>query len=434
MMTTVTIVLAALAALLVIGTPIAYTLGFAGALGLLLILGVEPTLGILQTTPYRTTSNFLLATVPMFMLMAEFMARSGISHSIFQAANALVGRLRGGLAMATVLSSAVLAAISGSSTASTAAMASVALPQMRRFGYDDRLSLGTIAVAGTLSIMIPPSIPLVLYGVITETSIGRLLIAGIIPGLMTAFGYCLTIWLLVRLNPGIAPDTADSRTEGLARAVFASNGAWDGLLLSLVVIGGIYTGVMTPTEASAVGAFGAFCIALGIRRVGARPIYEAISSAARISGVIFLIVVGAMVFSYFLSASQVSSQLVTWAGGLDVSPYFLLLVILLVYLVLGFFMDQLAILFLTLPLLFPLVKTLGFDAVWFGVIVTKTVEIGLLTPPLGMNVFVASSCTGVPVEKIFRAVIPFLITELIILALLVAFPILALWLPGLMRG
>jgi len=434
MTTVVAIVLAALAALLVIGTPIAYTLGFAGALGLLLILGVEPTLGILQTTPYRTTSNFLLATVPMFMLMAEFMARSGISHSIFQAANALVGRLRGGLAMATVLSSAVLAAISGSSTASTAAMASVALPQMRRFGYDDRLSLGAIAVAGTLSIMIPPSIPLVLYGVITETSIGRLLIAGVIPGILTAFGYCATIWLLVKLNPEIAPDTAQSRTNGFAKAVFAANGAWDGLLLSIVVIGGIYTGIMTPTEASAVGAFGAFCIAVGIRRVGPKPLYEAISSAARISGVIFLIVVGAMIFSYFLSASQVSSNLVSWAGSLDVSPYFLLAVVLVVYLLLGFFMDQLAILFLTLPLLFPLIKALGFDAVWFGVIVTKTVEIGLLTPPLGMNVFVASSCTGVPVEKIFRAVLPFLFVEVLILAALVAFPALSLWLPGLMRG
>lgn len=434
MTTVVAIVLAALAALLVIGTPIAYTLGFAGALGLLLILGVEPTLGILQTTPYRTTSNFLLATVPMFMLMAEFMARSGISHSIFQAANALVGRLRGGLAMATVLSSAVLAAISGSSTASTAAMASVALPQMRRFGYDDRLSLGAIAVAGTLSIMIPPSIPLVLYGVITETSIGRLLIAGVIPGILTALGYCATIWLLVRMNPEIAPDAAQSRTSGFAKAVFAANGAWDGLLLSIVVIGGIYTGLMTPTEASAVGAFGAFCIAVGIRRVGPKPLYEAISSAARISGVIFLIVVGAMIFSYFLSASQVSSNLVSWAGSLDVSPHFLLVVVLIVYLLLGFFMDQLAILFLTLPLLFPLIKALGFDAVWFGVIVTKTVEIGLLTPPLGMNVFVASSCTGVPVEKIFRAVLPFLFTEVLILAALVAFPALSLWLPGLMRG
>ncbi len=434
MIASVSLVAVALAVLLAIGTPIAYTLGFTGALGLILVLGIEPALGVLQTTPNRTTSSFLLATVPMFMLMAECMARSGISFSLFQAANVLVGRLRGGLAMATILSSAVLAAISGSSTASTAAMASVALPEMRRFGYDDRLSLGAIAVAGTLSIMIPPSIPLVLYGVITETSIGRLLIAGIVPGLLTAFGYCMTIWLLVKLTPSIAPDASLSRKQSLGVAIFGKDGAWDGLLLSLVVLGGIYSGFMTPTEASAVGAFGAFCIALGIRRVGPKALYEAVGSASRVTGVIFLIVVGAMVFSYFLSASQVSNDLVTWARGLDVSPYLLLSVILLVYLVLGFFMDQLAILFLTLPLVFPLIKVLGFDAVWFGVIVTKTVEIGLLTPPLGMNVFVASSCTGVPVERIFRAVMPFLVAEIVLLVILVAFPAISLWLPGLMRG
>ncbi|MCP1335469.1 TRAP transporter large permease [Futiania mangrovi] len=421
-----------LAGLITVGTPIAFSMAISGAIGLWLVLGPMAVLGVLQNTSYRSTASFLLVTVPMFMLMAEFMSRSGIATGIFQAANAFLRKVKGGLAIGTVVANAVMAAISGSSTATTAAMASVALPEMRRHGYDDRLSLGVISVSGTLAIMIPPSIPLILYGVITETSIGKLLIAGILPGLLTAVGYCVAIWLMVWLRPEIAPTPKDEPSTPTVRPVRQVIGAWDGLLLAGIVLGGIYSGAITPTEASAIGALGAFLIAVFYRRIGIKGLTGAIDSATRICGVIFLIVIGAMIFSYFLSASQVSRNLVLWVEQIDQPVMILFCILLVVYICLGFFMDQLAILFLTLPLFFPLVMSWEMDPIWFGIIVTKTVEIGLITPPLGMNAYVAASATGAPIEKVFRAIFPFFIVDVVILIILVAFPQISLWLPGMM--
>ncbi len=421
-----------LAILIAIGTPIAFSMGISGALGLWLVLGTVPLLGVLQTTSYRSTASFLLATVPMFMLMAEFMNRSGIATGIFKAANAFLHNVKGGLAIGTVIANAVMAAISGSSTATTAAMASVALPEMRRHGYDDQLSLGVISVAGTLAIMIPPSIPLVLYGVITETSIGKLLIAGILPGLLTAAGFCFAIWFMVKLKPEMAPLNINTDAQPAKRPMRLLLGAWDGILLATIVLGGIYTGAITPTEASAIGAAGAFLIAVAYRRIGLSSVLKSLDSATRICGVIFLIVVGAMIFSYFLSASQVSRDLVLWVDQIDQPVMILFCILLLVYVCLGFFMDQLAVLFLTLPLFFPLVMSWEMDPIWFGIIVTKTVEIGLITPPLGMNAYVAASATGVPIEKVFRAIWPFFIVEIFILVILVAFPQISLFLPSMM--
>lgn len=425
------IVFALLAVLISTGTPIAYSMGVSGALGLWMVLGFGPMSGILQTTPYRSSASFLLATVPMFLLMAEFMSRSGISSGIFQAANAFLYRARGGLAQATLLANAFMAAISGSSTATTAAMASVALPEMRKHGYDDDLSLGVISVSGTLAIMIPPSIPLVLYGVITETSIGKLLIAGIIPGILTAIAYAILIWYKVKRRPEIAPSIThlENKPENPAREVVR---AWDGIFIATIVLGGIYSGAFTPTEASAIGALGTFLIAIFYRRIGMKGLFSAFASATNISGAIFLIVVGAMIFSYFLSATQVSRGLITWVEELNQPVILLLCILLLIYVLLGCFMDQLAILFLTLPLFFPLVMSWGMDPVWFGIIVTKTVEIGLITPPLGMNAYVAAGATGAPVTRIFKAIMPFLAVDILILMLLVAFPVLSLFLPSLM--
>lgn len=425
-------VFALMAILITVGTPIAFSMGISGALGLWLVLGTVPLLGVLQTTSYRSTASFLLATVPMFMLMAEFMSRSGIATGIFRAANAFLRNVKGGLAIGTVIANAVMAAISGSSTATTAAMASVALPEMRRHGYDDRLSLGVISVSGTLAIMIPPSIPLVLYGVITETSIGKLLIAGIVPGILTAIGYCVAIFVIVKIWPETAPTVKVNKSEPAVKPVREIAGAWDGFLLAGIVLGGIYSGAITPTEASAIGAAGAFLISVFYRKIGVRPVLESLESATRICGVIFLIVVGAVIFSYFLSASQVSRNLVLWVDSIDQPVMVLFCILLLVYICLGFFMDQLAVLFLTLPLFFPLVMSWELDPIWFGIIVTKTVEIGLITPPLGMNAYVAASATGAPIEKIFRAIVPFLIVDIIILIILVAFPQLSLWLPSMM--
>jgi len=428
----IALVFSLLAILIAVGTPIAFSMAISGGLGIWMVLGGLPVLGILQTTSYRSTASFLLVTVPMFMLMAEFMSRSGIAAGIFQAANAFLRNVRGGLAIGTVIANAVMAAISGSSTATTAAMASVALPQMRRHGYDDRLSLGVISVSGTLAIMIPPSIPLVLYGVITETSIGKLLIAGIIPGLMTAAGYCIAIWVMVALRPKIAPKSDAGAVVTSYKPMRDVVGAWDGILLAAIVLGGIYSGAITPTEASAIGASGALLISVFYRRVGLKGILDALDSATRICGVIFVIVMGALVFSYFLSASQVSRNLVEWVGSIDAPVTILFCILLLIYICLGFFMDQLAILFLTLPLFFPLVVAWEMDPIWFGIIVTKTVEIGLITPPLGMNAYVAASATGAPIEKVFRSIMPFFLVDVIVLIILVSFPGLSLWLPSMM--
>lgn len=428
----IAVVFVLLTGFIAVGAPIAFAMAISGGLGIWMVLGGLPALGILQTTSYRSTASFLLVTVPMFMLMAEFMSRSGIATGIFQAANSFLRNVRGGLAIGTVIANAVMAAISGSSTATTAAMANVALPEMRRHGYDDRLSLGVISVSGTLAIMIPPSIPLVLYGVITETSIGKLLIAGIVPGLLTALGYCIAIWIMVALRPAIAPRPDPKKADAARRPMRDIVGAWDGLLLAGIVLGGIYSGAITPTEASAIGASGAILISIFYRRIGLNGILGALDSATRICGVIFLIVMGALVFSYFLSASQVSRNLVEWVSGINQPVMILFCILLLIYICLGFFMDQLAILFLTLPLFFPLIVSWELDPIWFGIIVTKTVEIGLITPPLGMNAYVAASATGAPVEKVFRSIMPFFLVDVIILAILVAFPGLSLWLPSMM--
>jgi tripartite ATP-independent transporter DctM subunit len=304
---------------------------------------------------------------------------------------------------------------------------------MRRHGYDDRLSLGVIAVSGTLAIMIPPSIPLVLYGVITETSIGKLLIAGILPGLLTAFGYIAAVLIMVTRNPKIAPNIKQVEREPQSRnPIKEIVGAWDGILLAGIVLGGIYSGAITPTEASAIGAIGALAISVVYRRMNLKTVLQSLDWATRVSGVIFLIVVGAVIFSYFLSASQVSRSLVEWVDQIDQPVIVLLCILLVVYICLGFFMDQLAVLFLTLPLFFPLIVSWDLDPIWFGIIVTKTVEIGLITPPLGMNAYVAASATGAPIEKIFRAILPFFLVDVVILGILVAFPEISLWLPSLM--
>ncbi len=414
---------------LAIGTPVAFALGIAGAIGLWLVNGFDLVGGILQTTPYSSAASFVLTTVPMFILMAELASVSGMTRDIFIASYRWLGHIRGGLAIATVVACAGMAAISGSSTASAAAMAKTTIPEMRKYKYNDSLSAGVVAVAGTLAIMIPPSIILILYGIMTEVPIGPLLIAGIIPGLMTALGYIGSIYLWVTQRPELAPTI---KAFTMKERVSSLRTIWPMLLLILVILVSIYTGAVTPTEAGAIGSFVAFILTMIISKINFPEIKEALGRTAITTSMIFLIIIGAMIFGYFLTYTQVTQGLISFVGGLEVNRWVIMAIVITIYLILGCIMDQLAILFLTVPLTFPLAMSLGFDPIWFGIVITKTAEIGLVTPPLGMNVYVTSSAANVPIDVAFRGTGRLLIIEFMSLLVLLAFPRICTWLPGIM--
>lgn len=421
-------ILILLLALIVLGMPIAFALAVSGTLGLVTHVGMAPMLGVLQTTPYRTAASFLLSTIPLFILMAELLARGTVVRDLYRLAYLWLGHLRGGLALAAIAANVGFAVLSGSSTAAAAAMSRISMPEMRRYGYDEGFALGVIAIGGTLSILIPPSLPLIIYGVLTETSIGKLFLAGIVPGLITAAGYLVVILVVVRLRPGLAPPTerfASSERWSVVPRV------WPAMLLVLLVLGGIYSGAITATEAAAVGATGALLISLFWGGLRVREIGEALGATLRATTMIFAIIIGAMIFGYFLAIVQIPQMLVGFVGGLSLPPWGVMLVLVALYVVLGFFIDQIAVIILTLPLTFPLVMSLGYDPIWFGIVLTKTVEIGLVTPPLGMNVFVACGASGTRVEEGFRGVVPFLIGDILVLALLLLVPPLSTWLPSL---
>lgn len=416
--------------LLVLGMPVGFAMGVAGMIGLYLEGGTGAIASILSNAPYRSAANFALSTVPMFIFMAEIVSRANIVQEVFVAARRWLGKTPGGLAIATVIASAGMGAMSGSSTAAAACMSSIAVPEMRRAGYSLEVAAGVVTVAGTLAIMIPPSIPLVIYGLVTETSIGKLLIAGIVPGIMTALVYSGGILVWNKLRPGVMPvGQAYSYREKFA----SLKPLWAFLILGSVVIITLYTGIGTPTEAAAIGAFGAAVIALVTRRIDLKGLYSAALQTAKITTMIFTIIIGAMVVGYFFTLTQTAQNLIAFIGTLSIPHWFIIGLLVILYLILGCMMDQIAILLLTLPLTFPLVVSMGYDPIWFGVIVTKLAEAGLVTPPVGMNAYVVSATIRVPLEQVFKGTGVMLMFEFITLCLLLAFPIIATWLPSLMK-
>ena len=417
---------------LFLGMPVAFSLGTAGAIGLYWFGGADAVFGILGTAPYRSAAHYTLSTLPMFILMAQFISASRIVDDIFIAAQRWLEQLPGGLAITTIFAAAGMAAMSGSSTASAATLSTMAVPQMVKHGYSKRVSAGVVTVAGTLAIMIPPSIAFVLYGIITETSIGKLLIAGIIPGILTAAMYCLAILIWSKAVPGCMPLSTSiyswkDRFESLKPL-------WPFLILASIVIGSMYGGLATPTEAAALGAFGSLVIPIALRRMGKKDFSAAVVSAMKSTTMIFTIIIGAMIFGYFLTITESTQHLIGYIGGLEVNRWFILIAIVLMYLVLGCVMDQVAIILVTLPMVFPLIVHLGFDPIWFGVICTKTAEIGMASPPVGMNAFVVSATTKIPLEDVFKGTWPLLAMDVVTLALLLAFPFLSTWLPSTMFG
>lgn len=418
-----------LLALLAVGTPVAFAMAISGAVGLLWIGGPDMLLGILKTVPFSVANSYEVITIPMFILMAELVIFSGFADDLFEAAAAWVGRVGGGLAMATALAGAGFGAISGSSTASAAVLSSTTVPAMLKQGYEPSLAGGVVAISGTLAMLIPPSIALILYGIIANVSITALLIAGVIPGILVCLAIILTVAFLVWRDPRRAPP---GRAYSVAEKLASLKVGGPLVALLLAVTGTIYSGIATPTEASGLGAFGALLLVIANHKLTTNGMARVLMRAANTSCMILAIVLGASIFGTFFTLTQTTQELVQLAAHLDVSRWIVMALILTGYVVLGCFMDQIAILILTVPVVLPVVTALGFDPVWFGVIVVVTAEVGMVTPPMGLNVFVVARCTGRPLAEVFAGVMPHVIAHFLLIALLTAFPVLVLWLPSTM--
>jgi C4-dicarboxylate transporter, DctM subunit len=426
------IVMALLFAALAVGVHIGVALGLGGILGMYLAIGPDAAFGQLATVPFSTTNSFTLAVIPLFILMGSLATQASLTTDLYRAAFNWLGPLRGGLAMATTLASAAFGAACGSTVVNAAVFTRIALPEMTRFGYSKRLSAGCIAASGTLASLIPPSILMVVYGVITEQSVGKLLIAGFIPGLMSAAIYMIGIHVRVRLNPALAP-TPDFHISWKER--FQSlYGVWGIVFLFLLVIGGIYGGLFTPTYAGAVGAFGAFLIVLGKGRLNRDTLIETFKDAGVTTSVIFIIVIGGILFARFLTYTGLVADISDLLLGLELSKELYLLSFAVIYLILGMLIDPIAIMVMTLPVMYPIMVGAGYDPIWLGVISIKLAEISLITPPVGLNVYVVRSASPIPLslEDVFAGVMPFLLLDVITLGLLIAFPQIVLFLPNLM--
>jgi C4-dicarboxylate transporter DctM subunit len=418
----------ALFALMLLRVPVGMAMGLVGVVGYAYLVGGGPALKQVGTTSMRTVTSYQFGVIPMFLLMGAFVSASGVSRELFRAANTLVGHWRGGLGMATVVACGGFAAISGSSVATAATFSTVAYPEMRRYNYPQSFATGVIAAGGTLGAMLPPSTVLAVYGLITQQDVGKLFMAGILPGLLAMFMYMLTIAIIVRVRPDYLPTVPKASREDRLQAL---RDVWAPVLLFVFVVGGLYGGVFTPTEAGGVGASGAFILGILRGRLGRAEIRASLLQATRTAAAVFTVLIGALLFGYFLTITQVPQKVTEFMTGLGIGPYGVLALIMVMYLVLGCLMDAMAMIILTVPIIFPVVTELGFDPIWFGVIIVMTVELGLIHPPVGMNVFVIKSVVhDVTFSSIFKGVLPFIATDLLRLVILIAFPIIALWLPS----
>lgn len=422
---------AAIFLLALMRVPLAFAMGLVGFAGISLTRGLQPALANTAQVVYETGFAYTLSVIPLFILMGNFVARAGLAHELFQAAYAFIGHVRGGLAHATVAACAGFGAICGSSIATAATMSKVAYPSMRKLGYSDSLSTGVMAAGGTLGIMIPPSTIMVIYGIVTETHIGKLFAAGVIPGLLTAAMLMLAITVITARDPEHAPPGVRSTWPERWRAL---RGIWGVVLLVVVVLGGIYGGFFTATEGAGFGAFGAFLFALLRRRLTWTSLFEVLVESARTTAMLFALLIAATLFANFVNFTTLPGDLkdaITTAG---LSPTMVVVAMMAIYVVLGTVMEELTMVLLTIPLFFPIVTSLGFDPVWFGVLIVMIVQIGLISPPVGMNLFVLNALLpGVGLGAIFRGCWPFVLVMIAVLGLLIAFPALSLWLPSLMR-
>jgi tripartite ATP-independent transporter DctM subunit len=424
------LILGLLFVLLAGGMPLGFAMGLSGFLGTLLLIDANASLALLGQTAYETGLAYNLSVIPMFVLMGYIAGEAGLNESLYRACNAWLGHRRGGLALATIGACGAFAAICGSSLATAATMAQIALPEMRKYKYDDKLATGSVAAGGTIGILIPPSVVMVIYGLLTETSISALFLAGFIPGILTVLGFMAAIAVVTRIDPKLGPPAARTAMPDRLRAL---GSVWGTATLFLVVIGGLYIGWFSPTEAASVGACGAFVLGLINRKTPRQLLKTSLIDTVKTTAMIFTVLIGAILFNNFLILASVPTLVSDWISGLPLGKTAVLLVIVGMYFILGCLLDSLAMILLTIPIVFPIVKALGYDPVWFGIIIVMVVELGLITPPIGMNVFVIKGMAkDVPLETIFRGVTPFIIAQIILIFVLIAFPEIALWLPATM--
>ena len=422
---------AAVFALALLRVPLAFAMGLVGVVGLALMRSWPASLASASQVVYESGFAYILSVVPLFILMGNFVARAGLAHELYRAAYAFIGHFRGGLAHATVIACAGFGAICGSSIATAATMSKVAYPSMKKLGYADHLSAGVICAGGTLGIMIPPSTILVIYGIVTETHIGKLFAAGVLPGLLCAALMMLAIAFVTWRDPAAGPA---GRRASWRERIDASRGVWGVALLALLVLGGIYGGVFTATEGAGIGAFGAFLFAWLRRTLTWRVLFEVLVDSARTTAMLFTILIAAHMFANFVNMTSMPYDLKDWILELGLPPLAVVGAMMVIYVVLGSIMEELAMVLLTLPVFFPIVVGLGFDPVWFGVLIVLVVQIGLISPPVGMNLFVLNSLLPeVSLAQIYRGVWMFVVALIVALFVVLEVDALALWLPGFMR-
>jgi C4-dicarboxylate transporter DctM subunit len=410
--------------------PIGFSMGIVGFVGLALMRNWNSAIASATQTIYESGFNYVLSVIPLFVLMGNLIARAGMSRELFDAAYSWIGHWRGGLAMSTVVASAGFGSVCGSSVATAATMSKVCYAPMKRLGYSDALAAGSIAAGGTLGILIPPSTVMVIYGIMTETNIGALFAAGMLPGLLAVALLLLAVAWTTWRDPAAGPPGPRSEWPARWRAL---RGVWGVAVLFAVSVGGIYFGVFTATEGAAVGAFGSFVFALARGSLGWKVLFEILVESARTTAMLFVILIGAFVFSNFVNFTSMPADLRGFVERFEVHPMMVMAVICVIYVLLGTAMEELSMILLTVPVFFPLVMHLGFDPVWFGIIIVVVVEIGLISPPVGMNMFVVQTLLPkVSLRTVFRGVWPFVVADCIRLAILVAFPAISLWLPGLL--
>jgi tripartite ATP-independent transporter DctM subunit len=417
--------------LLFLGMPIAFVMMFVGFLGISYLASPSAALPVVAKTVYETASYYPYTIIPLFILMGGFAGSAGITRELYETFDKWFRKLPGGLGIATISACAFFAALSGSSVAASAAMGTIAIPEMRRFNYAPKLAVGVVAAGGTLSFLIPPSLGFVVYGMLTEQSIGKLLISGIFPGILLSLAFVAIVVSQVKLNPSLAPATLGE--VSFREKLRAFSGVWETLLVFLIVMGGIYLGFINPTEAGAIGATALFIIVFIKRKLTFRNLSASLLEAVRISVLVLFLVAGANVFSYFLALSTIPTAVSSWMAGLHVSRYVILTIILTIYLILGCFLDAISMMVLTMPVIFPVIKALAFDPIWFGVVCVIMMEAGLITPPVGLNVYtLAGVVKDIPMQTIFRGAMPFLFAMLAVVIMITFFPKICLFLPSMM--
>jgi len=409
--------------------PVAFAMALAGFAGFAYLTTPTAALNLIGLDIFESFSSYPLSVIPMFILMGTFAFASGISQRLYGTTYAWIGHYRGGLTIATVLACAAFGAICGSSTATAAIMGKIALPEMKKYNYDDALATGTVAAAGTLGILIPPSTIFIVYGILTEQSIGKLFVAGVLPGILLTILFAATVALLCWRKPSIGPPGVPSSWKEKLKAL---TGIIEALLLFLIAIGGLFLGWFSPTQAGAIGAGGALVIGLARRQLTWHTFIEACREGLQTSCMVIFIITGAIIFGHFMAVSRIPFLLAEWLGGLPIHPMAVMVIIVFIYFIGGFFMDSMGLIVVTIPIFFPIVMKLGFDPIWFGVIIVLVCEMGVITPPVGVNVFVIHGISpDVPLESIFKGIFPFLAALIIETIILMIFPQIATFLPNL---